>query len=254
MMAITGHNLYILIFNQFHLMDLQYMCTKGCVVFVFCFQSTEGCKQSNNVCLTEPEGLFQKRGSSSWIEGKFVFDLCLQLLGCSHQICECGDLFDRGLGLRCLTKIISRVGHHQIVMQIIASSCQGYWSRFWRDGGPLVTLQILLDTPLHTEERLYVLVVRILGYRSWGPGFEYRHFQIFLGSNWSGTGSSLPHEYNKELLGGNSSSSGLENREYGHRDPPHWPCDTLYQQKLAPTSPTSRGHSDSIVCVQFEST
>jgi hypothetical protein len=126
MLAITGQNLYILIFNQFHLMDLQYICTKGCVVFVFCFQSTEGCKQSNNVCPTEPEGIFPKRGSSSWIEGKFVFDLFLQLLGCLRQIHGCGNSFDRGLGLRCLTKIISRVGHHQIAMQSVASSCQSY--------------------------------------------------------------------------------------------------------------------------------
>jgi hypothetical protein len=33
--------------------------------------------------------------------------------------------------------------------------------------------------------------------------------------------------------------SGLEHREYGHRDPSRWPCDTLHPQKLALTSPTS---------------
>jgi hypothetical protein len=36
-------------------------------------------------------------------------------------------------------------------------------------------------------------------------------------------------------------------REYGHGDPLRWPCLTLYPQKLALTSPTSSGRSDSIV-------
>jgi hypothetical protein len=47
----------------------------------------------------------------------------------------------------------------------------------------------------------------------------------------------------EELLGRNSSSSGLENREYGHWDPVCWPHDALYPQKLALTSPTSGGRS-----------
>jgi hypothetical protein len=34
---------------------------------------------------------------------------------------------------------------------------------------------------------------------------------------------------------------GLENREYGRRDPLRWPSDTLYPQKLALTSPTRGG-------------
>jgi hypothetical protein len=40
----------------------------------------------------------------------------------------------------------------------------------------------------------------------------------------------------EELLGRKSSSSGLENREYGRMDPPRWLRDTLYPQKLALTS------------------
>jgi hypothetical protein len=43
----------------------------------------------------------------------------------------------------------------------------------------------------------------------------------------------------EEQLGRDSSSSGLENREYGRGDPLHWPHDTLHLQKLALTSPTS---------------
>jgi hypothetical protein len=37
--------------------------------------------------------------------------------------------------------------------------------------------------------------------------------------------------------------SGLENREYGRRDPSRWPRVTLYTQELALTSPTNGGRS-----------
>jgi hypothetical protein len=47
----------------------------------------------------------------------------------------------------------------------------------------------------------------------------------------------------EELLGRQSSGSGLEIREYGCRDPSRWPRGTLYPQKLALDSPTSCGHS-----------
>jgi hypothetical protein len=51
----------------------------------------------------------------------------------------------------------------------------------------------------------------------------------------------------EELLGRNSSGSGLENREYGHGDPLRWPRDTVYPPKLALTSPTYAGRSVGIV-------
>jgi hypothetical protein len=51
----------------------------------------------------------------------------------------------------------------------------------------------------------------------------------------------------EDLLGRNSSGSGLENREYGRRDPPLRPLYTLYPQKLAVASPTSGGRSIGIV-------
>jgi hypothetical protein len=51
----------------------------------------------------------------------------------------------------------------------------------------------------------------------------------------------------EELLGRNSNGSGLENREYGRGDPLRWPRDTLYEQKLALTAPTSGGRSVGIV-------
>jgi hypothetical protein len=41
--------------------------------------------------------------------------------------------------------------------------------------------------------------------------------------------------------------SGLENWEYGRRDPSRWPRDFIYLQKLTQTSPTSSGRSVGIV-------
>jgi hypothetical protein len=51
----------------------------------------------------------------------------------------------------------------------------------------------------------------------------------------------------EELLGRNSSGSGLESRGYVHGDPLRWPRDTFYPQKLALTSSTSGGRSVGIV-------
>jgi hypothetical protein len=53
-----------------------------------------------------------------------------------------------------------------------------------------------------------------------------------------------------ELLGRNSSGSGLENRDYGRGDPLLWRRDTLSPQKLALTSPTSGGRSVGILCLR----
>jgi hypothetical protein len=51
----------------------------------------------------------------------------------------------------------------------------------------------------------------------------------------------------EELLGRNSSDSGLEIWEYDRKDPSRWPRDTTYAQKLALTSQTSGGRSVGIV-------
>jgi hypothetical protein len=58
----------------------------------------------------------------------------------------------------------------------------------------------------------------------------------------------------EELLGRNSSGSGLENREYGRGEQLHWPRDTLYQQKLALTSPTGGGRWVGIVRLRTKAT
>jgi hypothetical protein len=49
-------------------------------------------------------------------------------------------------------------------------------------------------------------------------------------------------------------TSGLENREYGRRDPLRWPRGTLCRQKLARTSPTSCGRSVGIVRLRTQAT
>jgi hypothetical protein len=66
---------------------------------------------------------------------------------------------------------------------------------------------------------------------------------LLLKGSLSGTGSTQPHEYNWGVTLKKSNGSGLENREYGHRNPSRWPRDTLYPQKLALTLPTSGGRS-----------
>jgi hypothetical protein len=87
--------------------------------------------------------------------------------------------------------------------------------------------------------------------RSWlqiqRPGFDSRRYQIF----WEVVGLELgPFSLARtieELLERKGSGSGLENREYGRRDPLRWPRGTLYPQKLALTSLASGGRSVGIV-------
>jgi hypothetical protein len=58
----------------------------------------------------------------------------------------------------------------------------------------------------------------------------------------------------EELLGRKSSGSGLENRDYGRRDPSCWPRGNFYPQMLALTSPTSGGCSVGIVRSRTQAT
>jgi hypothetical protein len=58
----------------------------------------------------------------------------------------------------------------------------------------------------------------------------------------------------EELLGRNSSGSGLENRIYGRGDPLRGTRNTFYLQKLALTSPKSGGRSVGIVRLQTKAT
>jgi hypothetical protein len=78
-------------------------------------------------------------------------------------------------------------------------------------------------------------------------GFYPRRYQIF----WEVVGLergplSLVSKI-EELLGKESSGSGLENRDYGRTNPSRWQRGTLYPQKLALTSFTSADRSVGIV-------
>jgi hypothetical protein len=88
------------------------------------------------------------------------------------------------------------------------------------------------------------LVVRVLGYRSGGPGSIP---DTTWKSSEAGTGSTQPREYNREATLIEKSGFCLENREYGCRDPSRWPRDALYPQKLAITSLKSGGSSVGII-------
>jgi hypothetical protein len=69
------------------------------------------------------------------------------------------------------------------------------------------------------QDRLCGLVVRVPGYRSRGPGFDSRAYQIFWEVVGLERGPLSLVSTTEELLGRNSSGSGLENREYGRGDP-----------------------------------
>jgi hypothetical protein len=73
---------------------------------------------------------------------------------------------------------------------------------------------------LSTTDRLCGLVVRVPGYRSGGPGFYSQALQEkkVVGLEWGPLSLVSTIE---ELLGSNSSGSGLERREYDRRDPSH---------------------------------
>jgi hypothetical protein len=65
-------------------------------------------------------------------------------------------------------------------------------------------------------DRLCGLVVRVPGYRFGDPGFDSRHHKKKVAGLERGPLSLV--SATEELLGSNSSGSGLEIREYGHRD------------------------------------
>jgi hypothetical protein len=83
--------------------------------------------------------------------------------------------------------------------------------------------------------------------RSWFDSWRYQIFWDIVGLERGPLGLVSTTE---ELLERKSSGPILENQEYSCRDLSHWPCGTLYPQRLALTSPTSGYRLVSIVCSQ----
>jgi hypothetical protein len=118
-----------------------------------------------------------------------------------------------------------------------------------RTGRSLSKLKILIIA----VDRLCGLTIRV-SYRSRGPGFDSRHYQIFWKVVGLGQGPLILVSTIEELLGRNSKGPGLETWEYGCEDLLRWPHHTLYPQKLALTSPTSSGRLVRLVCSRTKAT
>jgi hypothetical protein len=78
-------------------------------------------------------------------------------------------------------------------------------------------------------------------------GFDSRRYQNFWEVVGLERGPLSLVSTTEELFERKSSGSGIEIREYCHRDLSRWPCGTLCQKKLALISPTSGGRSVGIV-------
>jgi hypothetical protein len=124
------------------------------------------------------------------------------------------------------------------------------------------------------------LVVRVPGYRSRGPGFDSRRYQIFWEVVRQERGPLSFVSITEELLEWQSSGSGsrkprltavgiffllwekivnIKKRprqcpSYPRGDLLHWPHDTLYRQKLSLTSPTIGDRSVGIVRLRTKAT
>jgi hypothetical protein len=85
-------------------------------------------------------------------------------------------------------------------------------------------------------------------------GFDSRRYQVFWEVLSLERGPLSLVSTTEELLERKSSGSGLENREYGRREPSRWPRGTLYPQNLALISPTSGGRSVDIVRSRAQAT
>jgi hypothetical protein len=91
-------------------------------------------------------------------------------------------------------------------------------------------------------------------YVSWRDGFDSRRYQIFWEVVGLERGPLSLVSTIEELLGRKSSGSGLENRDYGRRDPWRLPRGALYPQMLALTLPTSGSRSVGRVRLRTQAT
>jgi hypothetical protein len=100
---------------------------------------------------------------------------------------------------------------------------------------------------LYYLDRLCSLVVRVLGYRFRGPGFNSRRYQIFWEVVGLERGPLSLVRIIEEQLENKVAVPVYKTEINGRGDSLRWPRDTLYLLKLAITSPTSGGRSVGIV-------
>jgi hypothetical protein len=103
-------------------------------------------------------------------------------------------------------------------------------------------------------DRLYGVVIRVPAYRSRGPGFDSRRYQIFWEVLGLERGALSLLSIIEELLGRHSRGFSLESRGYGRGNPFRWPRYTFYPWKLALISPTNCGRSVGRVCSRTKAT
>jgi hypothetical protein len=108
----------------------------------------------------------------------------------------------------------------------------------------LVSATLLLEYDVLLQKNVSFMslaasVVRVPGYRSRGLGFDSQHYQMFWEIVSPQQGSLSLASTTEELLSRKYSSSGLDNRKYGRKDPLYRPRNTLFAQKVTLTSPKS---------------
>jgi hypothetical protein len=104
-------------------------------------------------------------------------------------------------------KLALQIEHFKTKSKIILISLLKYWPPLWSSGQ---------SSWLHTQRS---------GFDSW----RYQSFWEVVGLEW---GPLSLVSIMEELLEWKSSGSGLEKRDYGHRDLPRWPHNTLLSAKV----------------------
>jgi hypothetical protein len=101
--------------------------------------------------------------------------------------------------------------------------------------------------PVFNSDRICGLVVRVPGYRSRGPEFDSRRYQIFWAVVGLERGPLSLVRINEEFLERKVAAPVQKTEIKGRGDSLRWPRDTLYPLKMALTSPTSGDPSVGIV-------